>query len=60
MQLSKEVKPLEFATSLAKDNIRIARPDQTGLLRFTLNETVLYKDVNAIYEMFKRALGVKS
>jgi len=59
MQLSKEVKPLEFGTALSKDNIRIQRPDQNGLLRFTLNETVLYKDVNAIYGSFKSALGVK-
>jgi threonine aldolase len=57
LQLAKGIDVQQFGTRLAKDyNIRIGRPNETGLGRFALNETVLYQDVSKTFAAFRDAL----
>lgn len=57
MQIGKGVDIQKFGTSLSKDhNIGISRPNPTGMLRFTFNESVLTREASAIVNSFKAAL----
>ena len=58
-EFSKEINSQQVAAALAKDNIRIGRANNNGLMRFTINETILYQDLNKLHNSFRQAIKNK-
>ena len=57
LQFAKGVDGLKIATALFREhNIRMGRPSETGLARFSVNETILFQDLNTIVNAFKAAI----
>ncbi|MGB8194416.1 MAG: aminotransferase class I/II-fold pyridoxal phosphate-dependent enzyme [Chitinophagaceae bacterium] len=57
LQLPKPVKPEVFSATIRQEyNMRVIQPDAKGMMRFMINETILYRDVNAIVDAFRAGM----
>lgn len=58
IQFAKGVNVQQAGTALAKEhNIRIGRPNESGLGRFTINHTILYQELGKTFAAFKSAFS---
>jgi threonine aldolase len=60
VQLASSVKMQPFAMSLIKEGIRVNRPPEDGILRLSVNETILNRDLDSILTSFKTAIKAGS
>lgn len=57
LEYAKGVNAQQFAATLAQEhNIRIGRPNESGLMNFSINETILYQDTGKTFAAFKEAV----
>lgn len=60
LQLASKVTMLPFAMSLIKEGIKINRPPEDGILRLSVNETILNRDLASLLTSFKTAIKAGS
>jgi threonine aldolase len=57
VQLPKGIDGAKFSAALQKENIRAGRPNDQGMMRLTVNETILYQDTQKTFNAFRSAIG---